>query len=190
MKVGSGIALFLALTVSLAAMQPGGRLKVVTTFLPLYCFTAHVAGTSADVENLLPGNVSPHEYQFARSDLRKLEKADVIVVNGAGMETWLDRLLQNSGSHKTVTVATSGMEGQFIHGRTPLGASAQRNGEQVNPHVWLDPVLARQMVTNILQALERADPAQGSAYRANASKYIGQLDKLDGDFQTTLAPLQ
>src|SRR4051812_42370141 len=190
MKVGSGIALFLALTVSLAAMEPGGRLKVVTTFLPLYCFTAHVAGTSADVENLLPGNVSPHEYQFARSDLRKLEKADLIVVNGAGMETWLHRLLQNSGSHHAVAVATSGMEEQFIHGSPSLGSSAQRDGEQVNPHLWLDPVLARQIVTNILQALEKADPAQASAYRANAAKYIGELEKLDREFQTTLAAFQ
>ena len=54
------------------------RLKVLTSFLPVYCFAANVAGDRAEVENLLPANVDPHEYQFSRRDIAKISRADLI----------------------------------------------------------------------------------------------------------------
>src|SRR6478672_6610409 len=134
MKMGGVWGLLLTFAFSGSATSPSGRLQVLTSFLPLYCFTLQVAGASADVENLLPANVSPHEYQFARGDLRKLEKADLVIVNGCGVESWLDRLLQNGGGKKTVVAATAGMEQELIYGTTPLGGGpASRHSSQPNP---------------------------------------------------------
>jgi zinc transport system substrate-binding protein len=191
MKMGGVIGLLLTFAFSVSATNPAGRLQVLTSFLPLYCFTLQVAGASADVENLLPANVSPHEYQFARGDLRKLEKADLVIVNGCGVESWLDRLLQNGGGKKTVVAATAGMEQELIYGTTPLGGGpASRHSSQPNPHVWLDPVLAQQMVTNILLALQHADPAHAAEYATNAAAFASQLQNLNKDFQKTLGSLQ
>jgi zinc transport system substrate-binding protein len=112
-----------------------------------------------------------------------------VIVNGAGLESWLDRLLQNSGGKKAVASAITGMEPQLIYGTTPLGGTSLKGDrEQPNPHLWLDPVLARQMVTNILSALERADPSHASDYQSNAFHYASELEKLDQDFHSTLAP--
>ena len=92
---------------SLGRAAPGTeahKLKVLTSFLPVYCFTANVAGDLAEVENLLPGNVEPHDYQFSRKDLQKLAQADLIVINGLGLEKWLDKAVQNSASAKAMRV--------------------------------------------------------------------------------------
>src|SRR4051794_34911508 len=97
----SGIA---ALPNTNEAAGSGRKLRVLTTFLPIYCFTANVAGEIAEVENLLPGNVSPHDYQFSRKDLEKLDRADLMVVNGLGLESWLGRLLKSTGNAKKTTV--------------------------------------------------------------------------------------
>jgi zinc/manganese transport system substrate-binding protein len=186
------LAVVLAFT-SCGVEQPdsGKGLRVLTTFLPLYCFAANIAGTTAQVENLLPANISPHDYQFSRRDLQKLQRADLVIQNGAGMDMWLERLLQRSGKDKRVVVATAGMENSFIFGVTPLenfSASRKEPNGAPNPHVWLDPVLARQMVTNILQAFINADPDHRKEYESNAGEFLATLTKLDQDFQERLAP--
>src|SRR5688500_7753978 len=88
--------LVLILMLSLPALAAEKKLKVVTTFLPAYSFAANIAGDLADVENLLPGNVSLHEYQLSPGEIRKLNRADLIVINGLGMEVFLDRALANA----------------------------------------------------------------------------------------------
>ena len=72
------------------------RIRVVTSFVPLYCWTANVAGDLAIVENLLPPRAEPHDYAFTPADARKLGHADLIVVNELGLETWLPKFLRNS----------------------------------------------------------------------------------------------
>src|ERR1700722_9055773 len=73
------------------AHSGGHKLKVLTSFLPIYCFTANVAGDLAEVENLLPPGTEPHDFQFSPHKIRKLESADMVVVNGLHLESWLDR---------------------------------------------------------------------------------------------------
>jgi zinc transport system substrate-binding protein len=195
MKVACKLLLAFALTCTGHGAAPpvGKKLHILTTFLPLYCFALNVAGDLAEVENLLPANISPHDYQFARRDLQKVQRADVIIRNGAAMDGWLEKLLQTAGRDKTVVVATSGMEKDFIFGVTPLeGISSGREEHKgvPNPHVWLDPVLARQMVTNILVALVNADPAHREGYQANAAEFLASLQKLHQEFEQGLAPLR
>ncbi len=94
----------------------GHKLRVLTSFLPVYCLTANVAGELAEVENLLPANVEPHDYQFSRKDLQKLSHADVIVVNGLGLESWLERAFHDSATHpQRVVEISAGLEAELIY---------------------------------------------------------------------------
>src|SRR5262245_6030536 len=86
------------------------KLRVLTSFLPVYCFTANVAGDLAIVENLLAANVEPHDYQFSRKDLQKLSRADLIVVNGLGVEGWLTRTIHDSTAHPQVVEISAGFQ--------------------------------------------------------------------------------
>src|SRR4029079_2667109 len=135
----------LLLDVAHGAEKP---LRILTTFLPAYCFASNVAGDLAQVENLLPGRVSLHDYQLTPGDIRKLSAADVIVVNGLGMETFLDSAIANAGpdTARKIVHLSAGLEGELI----PEGAAA-------NPHIWLDPKLAMRGVSNVVEALQQKD---------------------------------
>jgi zinc transport system substrate-binding protein len=169
------------------------KLRVLTTFLPGYCFASNVAGEHAVVENLLPGNVSLHDYQLTPGDLAKITAADLILINGLGMETFLDRAIQNSGAEtksKLVTM-TEGLKTQLIreeqghHHREEAG-----HNHETDPHVWLDPRLAAHCVTNIVRALQKADLQNAAAYARNGAAYSETLHALDTDVERQLIPVK
>jgi zinc transport system substrate-binding protein len=161
-----------------AGSMMAAQLRVVTTLPPLYCFTANVAGDFALVENLLPPGAAAHDFQFTFADRRKLEQADLIVANGLGLEPWLDKALKKTGSKRVLRCA----EGLGGEKDSPASGAA-------NPHVWLDPVLACRMVSNILVGLQQADPANSSGYAANAGAFTQRLRRLDEELRAGLAAL-
>src|SRR5258706_6254971 len=100
--VCAGLALWSLALPSLAVQEPS--LKVLTTFLPVYCFAANVAGNLAQVQNLLPANVEPHDYQFSRKNLQKISEADIVLANGLSLEKWLQKALPIAGAPCTTPV--------------------------------------------------------------------------------------
>jgi len=195
-----GVLLFWALACGYSLGLPvhgaeAHQLRILTSFLPVYCFTAQVAGELAEVENLLPANVEPHDFQFSRKDLQKLTHADLIIINGLGLEHWLDNALHNAAPRgsRTVVQISAGLESQFIYRprQDTLDSSHESGiGTLPNPHIWLDPRLASQVVTNILRAVQKADPANANGYAANTARYLAQLHQLDQSLEQTLAPLR
>jgi len=165
-----------------------GRPNVVTSFFPIYCWTASVAGEHAAVENLLPTRAEPHEYAFTPGDARKLGRADLIVVNGLGLEAWLSKSLRSSPSSRDrILNVSAGLDAQLIVGEHDHGHGGHDETRHANPHVWLDPQLAAQGVSNILAGLQRIDPAHGAVYASNAMTYVARLHKLDDDIRQSLA---
>lgn len=181
------------LTVSPAA-EPHGKLKVLTSFLPMYCLTAQVAGDRAEVENLLPPNVGPHDYQLSPRDVRKLTSAQIFVVNGLGIEDWLTKALKAAKGTKPITIveATAGLKKSELITTLPHihlpGERGHDHGNGPNSHTWLDPRLAAHAVTNILLALQRADPKNAAAYAANAAQSVQRLHQLDEEIGLALGP--
>ena len=96
--------------------------------------------------------------------MKTLEKADVFVANGAGMESFLDKVIKE---HKNLTVIDASKDIALL----------EENG-QPNPHVWLDVDNAIKQVENISQQLCDADPNHAESYKANAAVYIGKLKEL------------
>ena len=194
-------AAFLSILASFPAQCAAPKLKALTTILPLYCFAANVVGTLADVENLLPGNVGPHDFQFSARDLQKISEADLIIVNGLGLEAWLDKPLQTLAKARKVALveASEGLTAaELVNSSSQLagisetqeshGRSSKYGGP--NPHIWLDPRLAMHAVTNILRAFQLADAANASGYAENAGAYLRRLAQLDATIQIGLTPIQ
>jgi zinc/manganese transport system substrate-binding protein len=189
-----------------AAPAQHSKLKVLTSILPIYCFTANVAGDLAEVSNLLPPGVGPHDYQLSPKDRRKLSEADLIVLNGLQLEAWVYPLLRSDSSlrSKTVTEAAADLGVNLIYGTAPLdggtdpaatpspvaSSGGAEDRRRPNPHVWLDPRLACQAVTNILRALQKADPARAAGYASNAARYAIRLQQLDEEIGRTLEAVQ
>lgn len=147
--------------------QTNTKLKILTTFAPLYCFTMNITGDLADIENLLPSGVGPHGYSFSPADIKKIREAQVIIKNGVNLENWLDKLIASAGRERLIIVDTSS------------GVDIINN----DPHIWLSPRNAIVQIKNIMNALIKADPDNSKRYMENAEKYINRLGILDKDIR-------
>ncbi|MGB3295569.1 MAG: zinc ABC transporter substrate-binding protein [Phormidesmis sp.] len=163
-----------------------GTLQVVTTFLPMTNFTLAVAGDRAQVSQLLPANVTPHDYQSKPQDVQRLAEADVLVENGLELETFLEDLTDNAdNADLTVIDASKGIETLAL---AVEREDVEHEHGEADPHVWLDPKKAIQQVENIRDGLIAADPEGEGAYTENAAAYITQLQTLDQRMSQVLAP--
>ena len=176
----------LVLSVALASLE--ARPRIVTSFFPLYCWASNIAGTNAVVENLLPPRAEPHEYAFTPGDARKLSQADLVLVNGLGLESWLPKFLRSAPQvNDRLVNVSAGLSTELIAGEHHHGPEDHDHSAHANPHIWLDPQLAAHGVSNILAALQRIDPGHAANYANNARAYIERLNKLDEDIRRTLA---
>ncbi len=173
------------------------QLKVVTTFLPMTQFTKAVAGDRAEVTQLLPTNVGPHDYQAKPEDAQKLAQADLLVQNGLELEEFLADLVKNASSPNLkvidssegiATITTEEIEGHDHDHAEGEKAEAGHDHGEFNPHIWLDPKRAVQQVENIRDGLIAADPPGEAVYTANAAAYIEELRSLDSEISTALQP--
>ncbi|MER3494862.1 MAG: ABC transporter substrate-binding protein [Mastigocladus sp. ERB_26_2] len=166
------------------------KIKVVATFLPMYWFTQAVAGDAADVEILVPPGTEVHEYQATPENVKAIATANLLVKNGLGLEEFLEPTVKNAQNPKLTQIdASKGI--QTVKEISPVveaGNKEEHDHEhgEGNPHVWLDPVLAKQQVINIRDGLIAVDPANKATYEANAAAYVKQLEDLNNQYQQTL----
>lgn len=182
------------------------RLIVLTTFVPITLFTRAVAGDCAEVRALIPPQTGPHDFQARPSDLAALRRARVLVKNGLGIETFLDRLLATAApSQLRVIDSSAGIEtiasGQresktpHDHDHDHPGAGDHADDSHqghdhgpINPHIWLDPLRAAQQVETIRDGLIAADPGCADTYRRNAGQAVAALQRLNGEIARDLKP--
>lgn len=169
------------------------KTKVVTTFLPVYLFTKAVTGDVADVEILVPPGTDIHDYQATPDNVKAIATANVLVKNGLGLEEFLTGTVKNAQNSKLVEIDAS-KSIKVINDISPVEETKEKDHDHDhkhehaagNPHVWLDPVFAKQQVINIRDGLITADPANKTTYEANAAAYIQELENLNNEFQQTL----
>jgi zinc transport system substrate-binding protein len=150
------------------------KLRVLATFYPLYDFAQNVGGNKADVSILVPETVDVHDFEPTPSSIGEVASADVLIYNGAGLEPWIQQIVGASGNTKLIQVDTS--KGIKLLQVSP---EFQKNSQTVDPHIWLDPELAKQQVKNILQGFIEADPADSQYFTQNAQTYEAKLDTLN-----------
>jgi zinc/manganese transport system substrate-binding protein len=153
-----------------------GRLNVVASFSILGDFAGNVGGERVNVTTLVGPDGDVHVYAPAPADAKKIADAKLLVINGLGLEGWLPRLLQASGSKAPITIATKGI--------APL-----KSGSDADPHAWQSVVNAKRYVANIRDALVAADPADAGIFRANAQIYLAKLDVLDREVREAVAQI-
>jgi len=168
------VATILGLYLSNRLSPTSSKLKVIATFYPLYDFAQNVGGDKVDVSILVPETVDVHDFEPTPSSIAAVASSDVIIYNGAGLEPWIQEIIIASGNTNLIKVDTS----QGIQ-LLPVSPQFQRGNETVDPHIWLDPVLAKQQVNNILQGFIQADPADSQYFTQNAQTYQVKLDNLN-----------
>ncbi len=150
-----------------------GKIVVATTISTLNSFVQGVGGERVIVKNIVPVGASPETFSPTPQDVATVSDADILVENGAGLETWLDRLLRDAGSSRLRIVVCS--EGLPV--------------KNLNPHLWMDPVFAQRYVVNVRDALIAADPAHAADFRRNAAAYNARLTSLTADIRAKIAKI-
>jgi zinc/manganese transport system substrate-binding protein len=170
------LQLWLVCVALVSSMMPARAqdcLSLVASFSILGDFAKNVGGDRVIVTTLVGPDGDVHVYTPAPADARKIADAKLLVINGLGLEGWLPRLLQASGSKAPILTATSGI--------APL-----KLGSDADPHAWQSVANARIYVANIRDALVAADPADGEIFRANAQSYLAKLDGLDREVRDAI----
>jgi ABC-type Zn uptake system ZnuABC Zn-binding protein ZnuA len=164
-----------------APQKSGGRVRVVATIGVLADWAREVGGDRVEAASLLTGSESPHTYEARPQDAEKLARADILFRVGLGLEEWLDPVVQNAGNARLVVVqAAAGTDGIIA------GDAEHKTG---NPHIWLDPELAKTGIDNLVNALVRADPQGENLYRGREQAYFRRLDSLSAAIRAEVAGL-
>jgi zinc transport system substrate-binding protein len=158
----------------------------------MYDFAVKIGGDRVSAVNMVPSGVEPHDWEPDAADMTGLERADVFIYNGAGMEHWAEDILESLQNKELIVVeASSGvplMEGHDDHGDEGEEEDGDHDDDgEFDPHVWLNPRYAKAEMQNIRDAFKRADPEGAGHYDANYDKYAAQLDALDGEFAEALS---
>ena len=162
---------------------------VVASFFPLYDFSQQVGGADFRVVCLVPPGADPHEIEATPDAARSVADADLVLLLGLGMDGWVEKLAL--AEHKTHVVHLG--EGLAMHkmGKALLSELADEstrvNPEEIDPHVWLDPVLAQEIVQRISTALVEIAPANRTEIEARRDAYLGELHKLDQEYMDAAA---
>jgi ABC-type Zn uptake system ZnuABC Zn-binding protein ZnuA len=154
-----------------------GKLRVIATTTIVGDVVKQVAGDAVQVDVLIPPDVDEHSYEPSAQDIVKVSEADLVFLNGAGLEQFLQRLVENAGKDvHTVSVSDGIPLKQGPEAGENAGGDAHAGGD---PHVWMDPNNVLVWVDNIEKALAGADPQNAAAYQSNAASYRQQLKDLD-----------
>lgn len=161
-------------------------LKVVTTFYPLAYFAEQVGGDQVAVTNLTPVGGEPHDFEPSPRQIVQVTEADVTLYLGLGFEPWMEDLKTELDAKGVVAVEANAQLSAFAD---PSEENSQEETEldpAFDPHTWLDPLLAQEMVSMILNAFIKADPENETLYRNNAEMLNRNLQALHESYQTTL----
>ncbi len=143
----------------------------------------NVAGERLTVETLLPAGLDPHAFEPTPKDVARIADSDILIVNGAGLEEWLENITEAAGGERLVIEASAGLTPRHRSSGGACGASSQiaeggHDGEG-DPHFWLDPSLVIHYVENIRDGLSQVDPQGEDQYTLNADAYTARIMELD-----------
>jgi len=179
------VALTAAAAAVTAGLVPGrgqnrmqDRPRAVATFSILGDFARNVGGERVELATLVGPNGDVHVFAPTPGDVKTIAAADIVFVNGLGLEGWIDRLIVASATRAPVVVASRGI--------TPRSGTRAQDRGASDPHAWQSVANAKLYVGNIRDGLIAIDAAEKKIFEANANTYLAKLDALDGEIRAAI----
>lgn len=175
----------------------GDKLSVAASYYPLYEFVQHVGGDKVAAINMTPAGADSHDYEPSARDIAEAQNSAVFVYNGAGFEAWAEDFLAdyhgqvvNASQNIDLLEVSHDHHDEEEHHDESEEEHEHKDDQTGDPHFWIDPQNAQQIVNNIRDGLIAADPANTDYYTQNAANYNQQLSQLDQDFANGLQTCQ
>ncbi|AOZ91482.1 metal ABC transporter solute-binding protein, Zn/Mn family [Paenibacillus crassostreae] len=177
-----------------------GKVNVMTTFYPIYEFAQAIGGENANIVNLIPAGIEPHDWTPKSQDILSTSKAQLFLYNGAGLEGWVPDFLKglNKDSEVKAVEVSQGVDlieseedHEHDHGEEGNEEISDPNVEQhhIDPHTWVSPKSALVMAANIKDSFIEVDPENESQYEQRYQELNDKLLALDSKFTTELSNL-
>lgn len=144
------------------------KLEVYTSFCPFYDFVKKIGGDKVDVSTVVPACIEPHDFEPTPKQIIDLQQSDVIFINGAGFEEWLNRI-------ENANIVDLSKE-----------LLIKNEGSVPDPHILLDPVMVKNISTSILNTLVTKDPQNSEFYKNNTIQFNSKIEKLNSDIVNNL----
>jgi zinc/manganese transport system substrate-binding protein len=177
-----------AAAVAAAGLVPGrgqnktqDRPRAVATFSILGDLVRNVGGERVELATLVGPNGDVHVYAPTPGDVKRIAAANIVFVNGLGLEGWIDRLIAASATRAPVVVASRGIG--------PRSGARSQDQAVSDPHAWQSVANGKLYVGNIRDALIAVDAAGKAIFEANATTYLAKLDALDGEIKAAIAAI-
>ncbi len=162
-------------------------LTLVSTTTIVGDVVGRIAGEENDLTILLPVNADPHAFEPTPTDLLAIARADMVFLNGAGLESNLRSILENAGGR--VLELSHGLDLRYPGEVEPHDPGEGHEHDGADPHVWFDPTYVQAWSERIADALAEADPERASLYRDRAAAYRAELADLDSWIREQVEPL-
>lgn len=170
------------------------KFNIVTSFYPIYVATSNIVDGIEDVtlDNMTDVQVGClHDYQLSTKDMNKLEKSDVFIINGGGMESFLDKVMSASSDLKIINSSEGILENDEDEHHEEQGLHHEHNhSDEENAHIWVSIDLYIKQVQNIANELAKIDEKNAEKYLENAQNYIERLKALDQEMHSELKNLE
>ena len=172
------------------SIESNNKLTIVTSFYPMYISTLNIVKDIPDVEVInmtAPQTGCLHDYSLSTKDLKTLSNADILIINGAGMESFLDDVIDEYSDLKIIE-ASKGIHliEDTEHDDHTEDHDHEDHDHDVNPHVWVSISKNIEEVSNIAEELSSLDPNHANEYQDNANEYIAKLENLKTEMHSTL----
>lgn len=158
------------------------KLNIMTSFYPVYVFTQEVAGDLANVDMMVKG-ADAHSFEPSARNLAAIEESDAFIYANPEMETWVPSLVESLSSSTIIIETDKNTELLQNEDADHEESNDGDHNHVIDPHTWLDPVLAQEQVEEIKKALIELDPENETIYTENAESFITELEELNQDFE-------
>lgn len=156
------------------------KLKIVTSFYPIYIMAENITQNAQNIElvNMADVNVGClHDYTLTTEDMKKVERADIFIANGLGMENFIEKVID---SNEDMYVIDSSKDIQNL----------RSNETETNAHIWTNIDNYIKQVQNISEELQEKDSSNAEVYKNNTEEYVKQLEDLKNEYINNLEELK
>lgn len=159
--------------------EDDGKIHVIASIYPLAYIASNIAGDAAVVTTLTPAGAEPHDFEPSPRDLVELERADLFLYNGGGLEPWITAWKRSKPTGSPVMI-------DMIAALNDLWEPLIVSRETFDPHVWLDPRLMEKEALFVRETLVRIDPLHKETYNRNTENLVLSLERLNKHFEADL----
>ncbi|WP_100065652.1 metal ABC transporter solute-binding protein, Zn/Mn family [Miniphocaeibacter massiliensis] len=170
--------------------EKGGKPTIYTSIYPIYYVTSNIVGDKINVENIIPNDIDAHSWEPTPKDMAKLEDASLILINGIGMESWVDSVVNTIGSREIHEV-NEGIELIKLteHDHDKDLRESHNHGD-FDPHIWLSIKNMKIISKNVYKKVVDLDKDNEKYYLENFNELVIKLENLEKDYENKLSRIK